>query len=188
MIQQRKPDKAERGRTAGRIVKRGEEGREEGRKKDRSGEMSTTVDTSSAFADVWESIGSHWLPDDMRALICRTIMHLPAAVADFAICNCSFISADRKTKGQTYAASIFTHFTNRGRTMRNHWVIVLDESLLKNEQDGQYTVAHQIAHAWLGHRVMDGNFLTEEHADKMVKAMGLNVPKYRLKVHVDGAA
>jgi len=35
---------------------------------------------------------------------------------------------------------------------------------------------------------MDGNFLAEEHADKMVKAIGFNVPKYRLKVHVDGAA
>jgi hypothetical protein len=80
---------------------------------------------------------------------------------------------------------MFTHFTRRGRTMRNHWVIVLDESLLKNEQDGQYTVAHQIAHSWLGNRVMDGDFLAEEHADRMVKAMGFNVPKYRPKVHAE---
>ena len=31
-----------------------------------------TFDTTLTFDDVWCSLGSEWLPEDLRALICRT--------------------------------------------------------------------------------------------------------------------
>lgn len=141
------------------------------------------MNTALDFFRVWEGMGSHWLPDEMRALICRAIPRLPENVAEFALYNCSFIAPDKTTKGETYPAPLFAHPTRRGRTARNHWVIWLAPSILNDEQDGQYTVAHEVAHAWLKHQVMDGNFLAEEQADDLVKSWGFDVPKYRLKVH-----
>jgi len=67
--------------------------------------------------------------------------------------------------------------------MRKHWVINLKSSLVENESNGQYVIAHEIAHAWLGNKWMDGNFLAEEHADRTVKAWGFQIPKDRNKIH-----
>ncbi len=83
-------------------------------------------------ADVWYSLGSEWLPDNVRALICKTIVRLP-----------------------------------------------------KDVQDGQFTVAHEIAHAWLGHQILDSNLLGEEEADLLVESWGFEIPKYRYKVHAE---
>ena len=46
-----------------------------------------TFDTTLTFDDVWRSLGSEWLPKDLRALICRTIVRLPTPIADFASRN-----------------------------------------------------------------------------------------------------
>jgi len=54
------------------------------------------------------------------------------------------------------------------------WVINLKSSLVENESNGQFVVAHEIAHAWLG---------GEEHADRAVKAWGFQIPKDRNKIH-----
>ena len=142
--------------------------------------MSSTTDTeltfdiTLTFDDVLRSLQSEWLPEDLRALICRTIVQLPAPIADFASRNCSFISLG-DDDGQTFNASLFTHLTRRGRTMRKHWVINLKSSLVENESNGQFVVAHEIAHAWLG---------DEEHADITAKVWGFQIPQNRNKIHV----
>jgi hypothetical protein len=125
-----------------------------------------TFDTTLTFDDVWRSLQSEWLPEDLRALICRTIVRLPASIAEFASRNCSFISLG--DDGQTFPASLFTHLTQRGRTMRKHWVINLKSSLVENESKGQYVIAHEIAHAWVG---------SEKHADIAVKLWGFQIPQ-----------
>jgi Zn-dependent peptidase ImmA (M78 family) len=60
--------------------------------------------------------------------------------------------------------------------MRKHWVINLKSSLVENESNGQFVVAHEIAHAWLG---------GEEHADITAKVWGFQIPKDRNKVHAE---
>jgi len=67
--------------------------------------------------------------------------------------------------------------------MRNHWLIVLRRSLTTNDSDGQFTVAHELAHARLKHLIFDGNLLAEEQADDLVRSWGFEIPKYRYKVH-----
>jgi hypothetical protein len=68
--------------------------------------------------------------------------------------------------------------------MSNHWVIILNEALV-NKDDGQFTVAHEIAHAWQGHQCFAADLLQEEEADVVVKSWGFEILKYRLKVHAE---
>jgi hypothetical protein len=51
--------------------------------------------------------------------------------------------------------------------------------------EGQFTIAREIAHAWLGHLPLDGNYLAEEQADSLVKSWDFQNPKYRYKVHAE---
>ncbi len=141
-----------------------------------------TSETLSA-EQAWNSIDQDWLSDEMKRLICKTIALLPADVQEFATCNCTFIDFDGKNFGSAWPASLFTHLNRRGRTMRNHWLITFGSALARNRNKGQFTVAHEIAHAWLGHAIMSDNLLQEKQADDMVKSWGFQIPKYRYKAH-----
>ena len=76
-------------------------------------ETELTFDTTLTFDDVWCSLGSEWLPEDLRALICRTIVQLPPQIADFASRNCSFISLGDDDDGQTFPASLRSEMSAR---------------------------------------------------------------------------
>src|SRR5262245_47544489 len=143
----------------------------------------TATATKFSAEDVWHMIDQDWLSDEMKALICKAIARLPLDVQAFAVLSCTFIDFGGKEKASAWPASVFTHHDRRGRTMRNHWLIILSRDLVKNEDDAQYTIAHEISHARLAHRVIDSNFLREVEADELVESWGLVVPKDRLKVH-----
>jgi hypothetical protein len=134
--------------------------------------------------DAWYMLDQSWLTDEMKALVCKTIARLPLDVQDFAIHNCTFIDFSGKENGSTWPAPLFTHLDRRGRTMRNHWLIILNCTLIKNEKAAQFTIAHEIAHARLGHQIAVG-FLREEEADALVESWGFVIPKHRLKVHAE---
>lgn len=129
-------------------------------------------------------LGQDWLPDDLQVVICKTIIRLPLDVQDFALRRCTYISYDNQTHGQCFPASTFTHLTRGGRTMRNHWVIMLHGSVAKRK-NGQFTVAHEIAHACLKHPILCADLLGEEKADLLVESWGFKVPAYRGKVHAE---
>src|SRR5262249_33085158 len=148
--------------------------REEGGKEDCK-EGRPMSEESDRLQEVWYDLDQYWLPNDLKTVICRVIMRLPDNVRDFATNNCTFIAFDNSLLGLCLPASQFTHLTRRGRTMRNHYTILLNASIA-TKNDGQFTVAHEIAHAWLrraggktkrGRRepIMTNDFLAEERAD-----------------------
>ncbi len=145
----------------------------------------TATATKFSAEDVWNMIDQDWLSDEMKALICKAVARLPLDAQELAVFNCTFIDFGDKEKASAWPASVCTHPDRRGRTMRNHWLIILSRDLVKNEGDAQYTIAHEIAHARLAHQVIDSNFLREVEADELVESWGFVVPKYRLKIHAE---
>jgi hypothetical protein len=140
------------------------------------------------FELMWYQLDQSWLPDELRGLICRTIMRLPEDVQEFAIYNCTYLAFSATLYGQCIPAGVFTHLTKRGRTSRNHWVILLNEKV-RSEEEGQFTVAHEIAHARLGRgralSIHTNDLKEEENADALVASWGFTVPKHRLRIHAE---
>ncbi len=103
-------------------------------------------------------IDTHFTPkyygDDPLLLtrITNTIRNLPADVAAFAIDRCAFVSVGRVAAGWTLPGRIGVHPSQR--RSRNMWIIVLLESLPPEDANG--AIAHEIAHAWLGHDMIVG--------------------------------
>jgi hypothetical protein len=145
--------------------------------------LNATGDAALSLEMAWYELDQGWLPNDLRAVICKAIVRLPPEVQDFALNNCTYISYDTKIHGQALPASTFTHLTRRGRTMRNHFAILLNVSIVNSKSDREYTVAHEIAHAWLGHPIMSDDLTGEEQADAMVESWGFRIPKYRRRLH-----
>lgn len=145
----------------------------------------TMIESTLSAQDIWYELDRHqpWIePKEMRMLICESIAKLPEKVQEFALFNCTFITVGKDDFGTVYPASLFTHRTASGkRTARNHWAIVLNARIL-TRKDGVFTVAHEIAHAWLKHQMWP-ELSNEEEADDLVKSWGIEIPKYRLKVH-----
>ena len=94
--------------------------------------------------DAWYELDRDWLSDDLRAVICKAIVRLPSDVQDFALNNCTFIEFGNHLHGLCFDASFATHPTRRGRTNRNHYVILLNVGLVKNEKRGQLVPSFQI--------------------------------------------
>src|SRR5215831_12289763 len=94
--------------------------------------------------ELWEEMGSEWLRDDVREIICQAIIRLPEEVQDFVRSKVSFIDF-----------SVEDHI---GLTMARErlceWIVILDRMILleSDDEQGQFTVAHEIAHAYLGHK------------------------------------
>lgn len=86
----------------------------------------------------------------MRMHIVATIMRLPRDVMQFALDRCCFISLGRGVQGITLPGRIGTDEAGRDE---NTWIIVLSDDLAFHEAES--TVAHEIAHAFLGHDRLD---------------------------------
>lgn len=82
-----------------------------------------------------------------RAHIANAVSRLPGDVQDFACERCRFVSVGEGAMGITLPGSIGVNAHEK--RSRNMWIIVLDDRIPVEELDG--VVAHEIAHAWLGH-------------------------------------
>jgi len=106
---------------------------------------------------------------DLRTIIIDTLQRLPRDVARFALEHCRFVSVGRATLGITLPGRVGTSshhrqtswrvipaylhrllgISDREETSEHIWIIVLDERMAFD--DVQSVIAHEIAHAWLGH-------------------------------------
>ena len=87
----------------------------------------------------------------------------------FALDRCTFTSVGHDIVGMTLPGRIGVHSAER--RSRNVWIIVvLDQEL---GEEFQTTIAHEIAHAWLGHdRCGELPDDCEEQAAKLAKSWG----------------
>ena len=82
-----------------------------------------------------------------EVLICETVVRLPSDVAEFVFDRCRFVSVGKAALGTVLPGYVGTHPLEKRND--NMWLVVLGEEF--KEKDAHSIVAHEIAHAWLGH-------------------------------------
>jgi hypothetical protein len=85
--------------------------------------------------------------DALMRVIVDALMMLPCEVRAFALEHCCFLSIGRANLGMVLPGRIATDPVRR-RT-RGRWFVLLAEDLPEGDAHG--IVAHEVAHAWLGH-------------------------------------
>ena len=110
--------------------------------------------------------------DDVKRLITKVILRLPEEVATYVFSRCVFTlfrgpdhglcfpgrwfhpeESDIADLVEELSGDSFAELTDRVRDRMGRiqkWVIILSDDVLTME-DGDSIVAHEIAHAWLGH-------------------------------------
>ncbi len=83
---------------------------------------------------------------EMQLWIQSTLTKLPEEVAVFAIDRCRFISIGWGVAGLTFPGRIGV---DDYESPLNVWIIVLDDNI--SSEHVESVIAHEIAHAWLGH-------------------------------------
>ncbi len=83
--------------------------------------------------------------EDLWRQIVEAIERLPEEVRDFALDRCRFLSVARTTHGMVLPGRIGTHEVTNEPT----WLVLLSEAIPAEDVHG--AIAHEIAHAWLGH-------------------------------------
>lgn len=90
------------------------------------------------------------IDSETQSGITRALVRVPAEVRQFAITECVFVSAGADTLGLCRPVSIIGQAT---------WLIVLAEGEAEIVEN---VVAHEVAHAWLGHDIGDTSSTHEE--------------------------
>jgi hypothetical protein len=113
--------------------------------------------------ELYEEVAYYGMEEAMHVAIAQTIAHLPREVQDFACGNLRFVSIGPDWRGFTWPAQIFSGpawsapeapvVDITAPPTEKYWVIVLQASILDDAspEDTYSTIAHEIAHAWLGH-------------------------------------
>jgi hypothetical protein len=120
--------------------------------------------TEQQLADHYFSVVQYVGTDDAtRATIATTLAKLPADVATWAVEAIAFVSVGGEIMGHTLTPTEWGEIRH---------VVALDESAMRT-RNGTYVVAHEIAHARLGHRAFtppeEG---TEAAADRLAAEWG----------------
>jgi IrrE N-terminal-like domain len=105
------------------------------------------------MSELAEANLAHYFGEDLEThgALVRSLARLPAAVREFAIDECVFVSIGKSVRGLC-----------RPTTMvgEARWMIVLDERLAPSSIET--AVAHEVAHAYLGHDLGDTSTTHEE--------------------------
>ena len=109
----------------------------------------------------WDSVAYYGDNPHTQRLIAQTITQLPDDVAEFALDRCRFLSVGVDCFAMTVSGRIASHDLER-RT-RNMWLILLHEKLPVDEELS--IIAHEIAHAWLGHDKLSLDFSPTSEVD-----------------------
>jgi len=129
--------------------------------------MDTTYDFDEAFYDA----PYYGESNEIKADLARVLMCLPERVRDFVIERCAVLSIGYYAFGITWPARIA-----KGRRvgLNRSWIIVVSEDLSSGEQQG--IIAHEIAHAYLGHARMSPDLPEdcEAQACKLVAQWGFS--------------
>ncbi len=110
--------------------------------------------------EISPKLGRLTVPDDMAVCIGLTVQKLPNKVKEFVYKNCEFISIAMFGGKTIYAKSEFLQ--------KRHWLIILCHQRINNEYTS--VIAHEIAHAWLGHKHEERGVELEEAAPKEKEA------------------
>jgi len=120
--------------------------------------------------DIWGNFVYLGDDQDLELLIGDVLVRLPDQPLLKAIDSCVFGSVGRSNQGLTLPANVL----NGGEA--ESWLILLDDAMLASKQteDIQSVIAHEIAHAYLGHdRVADaGDVSIELDACRQVREWG----------------
>ena len=109
--------------------------------------------------------------ETIRVLIIATICRLPDEVAEFALDRCNFVSIGEEGTGYGIVLPGRIGVHPGERRSKNIWIIVLAENL--PDEDSHSIIAHEIAHAWLGHdRVGEIPEDCETQASDLVRQWG----------------
>jgi hypothetical protein len=106
--------------------------------------------------------------DRLLRWIVETVARLPQEAREFACERCRFLSVGRSAQGMAVPAGIATHAYEK-RT-RNMWLILLEEEL--RDEHAHSIIAHEIAHAWLGHDRFTADASVEVETAEKVRKWG----------------
>lgn len=129
--------------------------------------------------------GSHDDGFDMKQLCAEVISRLPEDVQRWLLfdTNHVFLCVSEPANGMIFHMSVPTPRTDPPKACQELRLIYLAEnSPQKPREDVIYTIAHEIAHSWLGDIGLlnaDKAHEIEQSADDQVTAWGFEVPKDR---------
>lgn len=145
---------------------------------------------------VYEALDVDVMPDTLQLRIAETIVRLPEEIASFAIHNIHWRLFEPTWRGVTYLlperpppmVSTYEEWLNlleqrqRAPAMERHWLVVLNHDLGADDADqeaARRTIAHETAHAVLGHSCCRGAMAphlefeeTERAADRLATDWG----------------
>lgn len=105
--------------------------------------------------------------DKLRNAIASVLTALPEEVKEFVLEHCFILSTGEYTYGTVWPGKIFKNIS---------WVIVLNEKMPKSKGDRESIIAHEIAHAYLGHDQLNPDIEPEceIEACNLTKQWGFN--------------
>jgi len=109
-------------------------------------ETQPNLDTNMSFDEAIYAIRYYGDDGEIHRSVCLAVMRLPQAVQDFACERCAFLSVGRSCFGMCVPQMLCEI---RPETVEGRWIVLLDERTPEGDVLG--IVAHEIAHAWLGH-------------------------------------
>lgn len=79
----------------------------------------------------------------MKVNVCTTLAKLPDEIIDFITSNCWFFGSLEDSWGFTFTGNDLSS---------KHLIFLGDELFLQDEEQIEYTIAHEVGHVMLGHR------------------------------------
>jgi hypothetical protein len=130
--------------------------------------MTARADDQERINEVYERLNVDVMPDMLQILIAETIVRLPEDVAVFAIEQIRYRAFDPDWNGAMYLdlvlLPVFVRTENElvevmearasAPPRQRHWLVLLNTKLSADGAEPEAargTIAHEIAHAWLGH-------------------------------------
>ncbi len=130
--------------------------------------------------EIWYKVRYYGDDSQTQVAICRTVERLPKDVQSFVFDDCVFMSVGRASLGLVMPPDRDDELY----WARDRWLIFLADELPEEDVDG--IIAHEIAHALLGHNrfelfVPGDTERTEQEVADQVKAWGFTGRGARLE-------
>lgn len=122
---------------------------------------------------IWDHIVYLGEDEELLALIGDAVRRLPDEALLLATERCVFVSVGRTAEGLTLPPYVLQHGEDGDNL---HWLILLDDGMMNDKaaDDVESVIAHELAHAVLGHDRMadDGDRSIELAAVRLAREWG----------------